>query len=64
MTSISASARTSATGFAPSPAHPLKSGLVIENLDALPDTPHVLFTVCGLTQVTVPANPIAGRLEA
>ncbi|MFK0042853.1 hypothetical protein ACIQU4_01915 [Streptomyces sp. NPDC090741] len=65
MTSLSANARISpSTGSVPIPARPSKPGLVIENLDALPDTAYTLFSVCSQTQVTGPAAPIAGRLGA
>ncbi|MFE2553912.1 hypothetical protein ACFXGI_36140 [Streptomyces sp. NPDC059355] len=65
MTSLSANARISpSTGSVPMPARPSKPGLVIENLDALPDTAYALFTVCSQTQLTGPAAPIAGRLGA
>ncbi|MFJ3199574.1 hypothetical protein [Streptomyces sp. NPDC086989] len=65
MTSISANARISpGTGPAPLPARSSKPGLVIENLDALPDTAYALFTVCSQTQIAGPAAPIAGRLGA
>ncbi|MER7462176.1 hypothetical protein [Streptomyces sp. NPDC097981] len=65
MTRNSATTRiSSAAGSAPVPARPSRPGLVIENLDALPDTPYALFTVCSLTQVTGPATPVAGRTGA
>ncbi|KMO97767.1 hypothetical protein [Streptomyces roseus] len=65
MTSLSANARISpSTGSAPVPVRSTHPGLVIENLDAAPDTAYALFTVCSLTQVTGPAAPSAGRLGA
>ncbi|MEV0987169.1 hypothetical protein [Streptomyces sp. NBC_01343] len=65
MTSLSANARISpSTGSVPIPVRPSKPGLVIENLDALPDTAYALFTVCSQTQLTGPAAPITGGLGA
>ncbi|MEV6578006.1 hypothetical protein AB0M92_07525 [Streptomyces sp. NPDC051582] len=65
MTSFSANARISpSTGSAPIPVRSARPGLVIENLDALPDTAYALFSVCSQTQVAGPAAPIAGRLGA
>ncbi|MFD3722129.1 hypothetical protein [Streptomyces sp. NPDC058674] len=64
MTIISAGARTSSTESAALPARSLRRGLVIENLDSLTDVPVVLFTICGLTQMTGPVAPTAGRLGA
>ncbi|GAA1571225.1 MULTISPECIES: hypothetical protein [Streptomyces] len=64
MTSIPASARTTVNGSAPAPAHSARAGLVIEHLDALPDTQHALFTVCAVTQLAEPAAPAAGLPRA
>ncbi|MFF4098221.1 hypothetical protein [Streptomyces sp. NPDC001903] len=65
MTSLSANTRISpSTGSVPTPVRSSRPGLVIENLDALPDTAYALFTVCSQTQLTGPAAPIAGRLGA
>ncbi|MFJ8649673.1 hypothetical protein ACIRNI_26575 [Streptomyces sp. NPDC093546] len=64
MNSMSASARIGSTGSTPAPARSAKPGLVIEHLDALPDTSYVLFTVCSATRVTASATPPVERLEA
>ncbi|GGZ67923.1 hypothetical protein AB0P12_08455 [Streptomyces subrutilus] len=64
MTSITAGARTLSTDSATLPARSFRRGLVIENLDALPEVPVVLFSICALTRVTGPVAPTAGRLGA
>ncbi|MFB7785406.1 hypothetical protein ACFC1D_22140 [Streptomyces vinaceus] len=65
MTSLSANARISpSTGSAPIPVRSTEPGLVIEHLDAVPDTAYALFTVCSRTQVTESAATPAGRLGA
>ncbi|MBT2405476.1 MULTISPECIES: hypothetical protein [unclassified Streptomyces] len=64
MTCTSAGSRTLSTASAQVPARSLGRGLVIENLELLPDPTTVLFTVCAVTQVAGPVDPSAGRLAA
>ncbi|MEV7522620.1 hypothetical protein [Streptomyces sp. NPDC091371] len=64
MTSISAGARISSTRCATTPAQSVRRGLVIENLDAVPDTAMALYSVCTATLVMDAAAPSAGRLGA
>ncbi|MFJ4775288.1 hypothetical protein [Streptomyces sp. NPDC088762] len=64
MSMISAGPRTGSTESAAVPARSLRRGLVIENLDAVPDMPIVLFTICSVTQLAGPVAPTAGRLGA
>ncbi|MGW0389328.1 hypothetical protein ACWDYJ_00225 [Streptomyces sp. NPDC003042] len=64
MTSISAGAGILSTESALGPARSFGRGLVIEHLDALPDNPLVLLSICAVTQVTGPVAPPAGRLGA
>ncbi|MFD7262610.1 hypothetical protein [Streptomyces sp. NPDC059874] len=64
MTSISAGARINPTRCATAPAQSVRRGLVIENLDAVPETAVAMWSVCTTTQVMDAVAPSAGRLGA
>ncbi|MFE2165941.1 hypothetical protein ACFXB3_12860 [Streptomyces sp. NPDC059447] len=64
MTSISAGARISSTPFVTAPARSAGQGLVIQNLDVLPDSALVMTGWCTLSLAIDTAVPYAGRLAA
>ncbi|MFD7553885.1 hypothetical protein ACFV9E_05025 [Streptomyces sp. NPDC059835] len=64
MTSISAGARINPTPFVTTPAGPVGQGLVIQNLDYLPDSALVVTDWCTLSLVIDTAATSAGRLAA